>query len=98
MPPAPPRIANRGLLTASSMIAVLMQVLDSTIANVALPYMQGSLNATLDQISLQHLTFPAALQSGQITVTGKVEKFAELLGMLEPFPGMFPIIEPRPAR
>ena len=54
--------------------------------------------ATLDQISLQQLTFPAALQSGQITVTGKVDKFAELLGMLEPFPGMFPIIEPRPAR
>ena len=51
MPPSPPRVANRGLLTASSMIAVLMQVLDSTIANVALPYMQGSLNATLDQIS-----------------------------------------------
>ena len=57
MPPGPSapliatRIPNRGLLTASAMIAVLMQVLDSTIANVALPYMQGSLNATLDQIS-----------------------------------------------
>ncbi len=44
-------IPHRALLTASSMIAVLMQVLDSTIANVALPYMQGSLNATLDQIA-----------------------------------------------
>ena len=45
------KIPHRGLLTASSMIAVLMQVLDSTIANVALPYMQGSLNTTLDQIN-----------------------------------------------
>ena len=45
------KIPNRGLLTASAMVAVLMQVLDSTIANVALPYMQGSLNTTLDQIS-----------------------------------------------
>ena len=33
------------------MIATLMQALDSTIANVALPYMQGSLSATSDQIT-----------------------------------------------
>ena len=54
--------------------------------------------ATLDEISLQKTTFPAAMQSGQIVVTGKREKFAELLGMLEAFPGMFPLVEPRPAR
>ena len=51
--------------------------------------------ATLDEISLQRTTFPAALQSGQIAVTGKREKVAELLGMLETFPNMFPIVEPR---
>jgi len=51
--------------------------------------------ATLDEISLQKTTFPAALQSGQITVTGKREKVAELLGMLETFPNMFPLVEPR---
>ena len=28
-----------------------MQALDTTIANVALPYMQGSLSASLDQIN-----------------------------------------------
>ncbi len=33
------------------MMATLMQVLDSAIANVALPYMQGSLSATQDQIT-----------------------------------------------
>jgi MFS transporter, DHA2 family, multidrug resistance protein len=33
------------------MIATLMQALDNTIANVALPYMQGSLSTTLDQIT-----------------------------------------------
>jgi MFS transporter, DHA2 family, multidrug resistance protein len=33
------------------MVATLMQALDSTIANVALPYMQGSLSATSDQIT-----------------------------------------------
>ena len=41
----------RTLITACAMIATLMQALDSTIANVALPYMQGSFAATTDQIS-----------------------------------------------
>ena len=44
-------VANRGLLVASVMLATLMQALDTTIANVALPNMQGSLSATQDQIS-----------------------------------------------
>ena len=33
------------------MLATIMQALDTTIANVALPYMQGSLSATQDQIT-----------------------------------------------
>ncbi len=41
----------RALIVVCAMIATLMQALDSTIANVALPYMQGSLSATLDQIT-----------------------------------------------
>jgi DHA2 family multidrug resistance protein len=44
-------VRHRTLITGFLMTATLMQVLDSTIANVALPYMQGSLNTTLDQIS-----------------------------------------------
>lgn len=44
-------VANRGLLVVSVMLATMMQALDTTIANVALPNMQGSLSATLDQIS-----------------------------------------------
>ena len=42
---------HRAIITACTMIATLMQALDSTIANVALPYMQGSLSATSDQIT-----------------------------------------------
>ena len=53
--------------------------------------------ATLDEISLQKTTFPAALQSGQITVGGQRAKVAELLGMLDTFTPGFPIVEPRPA-
>jgi DHA2 family multidrug resistance protein len=42
---------HRALITVCLMIATLMQALDSTIANVALPYMQGTLSASYDQIT-----------------------------------------------
>jgi DHA2 family multidrug resistance protein len=42
---------NRLLITAIAMLAVTMQLLDTTIANVALPHMQGSLAATQDEIA-----------------------------------------------
>jgi len=42
---------NRAMITLVVMAASVMQVLDTTIANVALPHMQGSLGATQDQIS-----------------------------------------------
>src|SRR3954468_2529473 len=44
-------VPHRFLITVCAMVATLMQALDSTIANVALPYMQGSLSATSDQIT-----------------------------------------------
>jgi len=43
--------ANRALVTACTILATLMQSLDSTIANVALPYMQGTMSASQDQIN-----------------------------------------------
>ncbi|WP_221799513.1 DHA2 family efflux MFS transporter permease subunit [Oceanobacter mangrovi] len=42
---------KRGLITISIMLATIMQALDTTIANVALPNMQGTLSATQEQIS-----------------------------------------------
>ncbi|WP_297970791.1 MFS transporter, partial [uncultured Amaricoccus sp.] len=50
-PPRTPAVANKGLITLSIMLATIMQVLDTTIANVALPSMQGSLGAAQDQIT-----------------------------------------------
>jgi len=41
----------RGMITVCMVAAPLLQTLDSTIANVALPHMEGSLSATTDQIS-----------------------------------------------
>jgi DHA2 family multidrug resistance protein len=44
-------VANKGLLTAAVMTAMVMQILDTTIANVALPHMRASLGATQDNIN-----------------------------------------------
>ncbi len=49
-PAATPSL-RRLMVTVCVMMAVIMQVLDITIANVSLPYMQASLSATLDQVS-----------------------------------------------
>lgn len=44
-------VPNRALITGSIMLATILQSLDTTIANVALPQMQGSLQASQDQIT-----------------------------------------------
>src|SRR4051812_48842030 len=59
-PPAPPRpqaggaalpVKYKGLLTLGVMMATIMQILDTTIANVAIPHMQSQLGATRDTIN-----------------------------------------------
>ena len=59
-PPPPPRpqagqaalpVNNKGLLTVGVMMATIMQILDTTIANVAIPHMQATLGATRDTIN-----------------------------------------------
>ena len=44
-------LANRVPITIALMLATLMNTLDGTIANVALPHIQGSLSASQDQIT-----------------------------------------------
>ena len=67
-----PRLATdntrRTIITVCSMIATLMQALDNTIANVALPYMQGSFSTTPDQITwvLTSYVITAAILTGPI--------------------------------
>jgi MFS transporter, DHA2 family, multidrug resistance protein len=48
---APPSSAIRMVVTVCTILATLMQSLDSTIANVALPYMQGTMSASQDEIN-----------------------------------------------
>src|ERR1700674_4309284 len=45
------RTPHRGMITACIICATLLQSLDQTIANVALPYMQGSFSASYDEIT-----------------------------------------------
>jgi len=48
---SPQDITNRIPITGALMLATLMNTLDSTIANVALPHIQGSVSAAQDQIT-----------------------------------------------
>jgi MFS transporter, DHA2 family, multidrug resistance protein len=48
---APGEVPHKGLITLSIMLATIMQVLDTTIANVALPSMTGDLGASQDTIT-----------------------------------------------
>ena len=52
MSESPPTYGKAGLviIAVCTMFATLMQALDTTIANVALPYMQGSMSASQDEI------------------------------------------------
>ncbi len=47
----PAAVKNRGMITFCVILAVIMQALDTTIANVALPHMQGDLSGNSDQIN-----------------------------------------------
>lgn len=47
----PQDVANRVPITAAIMLATLMSSLDTTIANVALPHIQGSVSASAEQIT-----------------------------------------------
>jgi DHA2 family multidrug resistance protein len=43
--------ANRLIVTIRTIVTTLIHSLDSTMANVALPYMQGSMSASRDNIN-----------------------------------------------
>jgi len=51
VPDQPMSRFKRSLLTAAVMFATLMQVLDTSIANIALPHMQAALNATQESVT-----------------------------------------------
>jgi len=48
---SPTTVKHRGMITGTVMLTSILQTLDNTIANVALPRMQGTLSATQDQMT-----------------------------------------------
>jgi DHA2 family multidrug resistance protein len=57
---APVSAARKWTITASVMLVTVMQVLDVTVTNVALPHIQGSLSAGVDEVSWVLTSYLAA--------------------------------------
>jgi DHA2 family multidrug resistance protein len=57
---APIGSARKWAITASVMLVTVMQVLDTSITNVALPHMQGSFSASIDEMSWVITSYLAA--------------------------------------
>ena len=66
---------QRALLTGAVILSTTMQALDATIANVALPHMQGALNAAQDQISWVVTSYVVAAAIGLALTSFFTERF-----------------------
>src|SRR6202000_3528201 len=74
--------------------------------NCALTYVAGAQSAeadaaftlarsTLDEVIAKQPTFPAAVAAGKIKCTGYLMKLGELMALMDEFPRMFEIVEPK---
>src|SRR5258708_7653197 len=74
--------------------------------NCALPYVAGAqrtdahasftlARAVLDEVIAKQTTFPEAVASGKIKFTGDPMRIGELMALMDEFPRMFEIVEPR---
>jgi alkyl sulfatase BDS1-like metallo-beta-lactamase superfamily hydrolase len=77
-----------------------------TLENCALTYIKGAQAATadagftlprsvLDEVIAKQMSFPEAVASGKIKFTGNAMRLAELMGLMDEFPRMFEIVEPK---
>lgn len=71
------RPLNRRMITLSIMAATIMQTLDSTIANVALPHMQGTLSASQDQIAWVLTSYIVAAAIATPLTSWVVDRFSQ---------------------
>jgi alkyl sulfatase BDS1-like metallo-beta-lactamase superfamily hydrolase len=76
--------------------------------NCALTYAEGAqaenadasftlARATLDEVIAKLTSFPEAVAAGKIELAGNPMKLAELMGLMDEFPRMFEIVEPKRA-
>jgi len=77
-----------------------------TLENCALTYIAGAQAAaadagftlarrTLDEVIAKLTTFPEAVANGKIKSTGNAMRLAELMALMDEFPRMFEIVEPK---
>jgi len=77
-----------------------------TLENCALTYLEGAQDAKadasftlsrsmLDEAIAKQTSFPEAIESGKIKFSGNAMRLAELMGLMDEFPRMFEIVEPR---
>lgn len=77
-----------------------------TLENCALTYLEGAqaatadagftlARATLDEVIAKQTSFPEAVAAGKITFTGNAMRLAELMALMDEFPRMFEIVEPK---
>jgi alkyl sulfatase BDS1-like metallo-beta-lactamase superfamily hydrolase len=77
-----------------------------TLENCALSYIAGAqaaapdagftlARATLDEVIAKQTSFPEAIASGKIKFTGNAMRLAELMALMDEFPRMFEIVEPK---
>jgi alkyl sulfatase BDS1-like metallo-beta-lactamase superfamily hydrolase len=77
-----------------------------TLENCALTYIAGAQaaeadasftlqRATLDEVIAKQTSFPEAVAGGKIKFTGNAMRLAELMGLMDEFPRMFEIVEPK---
>ncbi|WP_024518537.1 alkyl sulfatase dimerization domain-containing protein [Bradyrhizobium sp. Tv2a-2] len=77
-----------------------------TLENCALTYREGTKSeaadasftlarATLDEVIAKQTSFPEAVAAGKIAFTGNAMRLAELMALMDEFPRMFEIVEPK---
>jgi alkyl sulfatase BDS1-like metallo-beta-lactamase superfamily hydrolase len=77
-----------------------------TLENCALTYVEGAQSTAadasftlprgaLDEVIAKQATFPEAVAAGKIRFTGNAMRLAELMALMDEFPRMFEIVEPK---
>jgi alkyl sulfatase BDS1-like metallo-beta-lactamase superfamily hydrolase len=77
-----------------------------TLENCALTYREGTqpeaadasftlARATLDEVIAKQMSFPDAIAAGKVEVSGNGMRLAELMALMDEFPRMFEIVEPK---
>src|SRR5579863_6790048 len=60
VPAAPAEVSHKWIIAISVILCTALEVLDSSIVNVALPHMQGSFSATIDEVTWVVTTYLVA--------------------------------------